>query len=113
MKKTYLASALLVLLCSCQITKEQKAKKLVDDYLKGTLNDPGSYESVSFGNLRPMKDTIVMLSNKPDTIHYNGRCQIEHTYRAKNEYGGIVTKTDWFQVDSAMTKALCCFVGRK
>jgi hypothetical protein len=46
---------MIIVLClfySCHQTKKEKAQKLVTDYLKTSLNDPSSYESISFDTLR-------------------------------------------------------------
>jgi hypothetical protein len=43
----------IVLCSSCVVNNQQKGEKLVKDYLKENLNDPGSYESVSFDHLFP------------------------------------------------------------
>ena len=74
MKKT-LFICLLVLLCSCQFTKQQKAEKLVKNYLKAHLNDPDSYESISFEKLDinpyAYEDTItagIALKEKEKTL---------------------------------------------
>jgi hypothetical protein len=77
------------------------------------LNDPKSYESVSFSELTPMKDKIMKSdSGTVDTIHYDGRYEIAHTYRAKNALGAVITESKVFQIDSGLTEARCCFVGQ-
>lgn len=50
MKKTVFI-LLTVLLAACSETREQKAQGLVKEYLNKNLNDPKSYESVSWGTL--------------------------------------------------------------
>jgi len=40
-----------LLLSSCQFTKQQKAEKLIKNYLNEHLNDPHSYESIKFSQL--------------------------------------------------------------
>ena len=41
---------------SCTLTNQQKAERLVKQYLEKSLNDPGSYESVSFGTVTAFYD---------------------------------------------------------
>ncbi len=48
MKKILLSAALLSLLISCNTTPQGQAEKLVKNYLDKTMNDPSSYESISF-----------------------------------------------------------------
>ena len=43
--------ACLLIFNSCQFTKQQKAEKIVKDYLNEHLNDPHSYESIKFSQL--------------------------------------------------------------
>ncbi len=50
MKKNILI-AFVVFLSACTFTKQQKAESIVKKYLDTTLNDPHSYESVSFDKL--------------------------------------------------------------
>jgi hypothetical protein len=46
---------LMAILCSCQFTKQQKAEKLIKDYMKQHLNDYNSYQVVN--------------TEKPDTAY--------------------------------------------
>jgi hypothetical protein len=54
--KFLLSFIMIILLCSsCEVVNDQqKGEKIVKDYLGENLNDPSSYESVSFGNLSPV-----------------------------------------------------------
>lgn len=58
----------------------------VEEYLKRSLNDPDSYKAVEWSNV---------LKN-PDT----GWFIVRHKYRAKNAFGGIITKEQVFTLDS-------------
>ncbi len=79
--------------------------------MDSALNDPKSYESVSFSKLYKLKDTIdKTFENKPDTVKYNGSYTIMHIYRSKSGFGGIITKTDWFEIDSSLTTVFCCHI---
>ena len=94
----------LVILLGCSQSKQDKAHRLVKHFLDSTLNDPGSYESVSFTPLYKMKDTIFMFNGKPDTVKCLGWNTIGHTYRAKNKFNALVKETQWFMIDSTFTK---------
>lgn len=108
MKKPILI-ALIVILSACTFTKQQKAEKLVKDYLKTHLNDPDSYQYVEFSKAEKLRDTTMIYKGKSEPVNYHGWWQINHTYRSKNGFGGIITKTDCFQIDSGFTKADCCY----
>ena len=56
----------------------------VKNYLKKTLKDPDSYESIEWGKV----------------IDNNGTYEVKHTYRAKNSFGGYVVETCLFKLDS-------------
>jgi hypothetical protein len=58
---------------------------LVESYIKKGLNDPGSYESVKWGEV-----------GKND----NGTYYVLHTFRAKNGFGGTITQLIEFTIDS-------------
>jgi len=49
-------------------------------HLRGHLRNPDSYESVSWSNMRFATDS-------GDTLYY-----IDHTYRARNAFNGVVTE---------------------
>lgn len=51
MKKNYFILLLTITSCTSTENKQQKAEGLVKTYLKTSLNDPGSYEGVSFDTL--------------------------------------------------------------
>ena len=92
---------LTLLITACSQTKQQKAEQAVKIYLEKTLNDPSSYESVSFSNVQLVIDKTTGKSA--------GWWEINHTYRAKNEYGGIISKTECFSIDTTFSKADCCY----
>jgi hypothetical protein len=56
----------------------------VEDYLKRTLKDPDSYQSIEWGKV------------KKTAIGY----KVWHRYRAKNSFGGYVVETTEFILDS-------------
>jgi len=102
--------SLCLLMLSCSPSKEKKSQEMIQDYLSKTLNDPKSYESVSFSPIYYLKDTISQFQGRPDTTIYHHSFMMQHTYRGKNALGGVVTNTEYFKIDSAMTKVDCCFV---
>jgi hypothetical protein len=51
MKKLILLSLITSLFFACNTSDEEKAKNLVKEYLNKNLNDPKSYEEVSWGKL--------------------------------------------------------------
>lgn len=55
----------------------------VTRYLKNTLNDPKSYESISWGEVK----------------HTPQGYLVGHKYRAKNAFGGYVVKFQIFHLD--------------
>lgn len=59
----------------------------VKKFLKNTLNDPDSYESVEWGNVveDPTKE---------------GGYLVRHKYRARNAFGGMIMKHQVFKLDS-------------
>lgn len=58
---------------------------IVEEYIKKSLNDPGSYESVKWGEVG---------KNSDGTYH------VLHTFRAKNGFGGTITQLFQFTIDS-------------
>jgi hypothetical protein len=56
----------------------------VSYYLKNNLNDPDSYESVSWGTLQPSGSEFL----------------IPHKYRAKNGFGATILQSQVFVLDS-------------
>ena len=83
MKKILILFCFVLLFISCTKTPEQKAQKQIKEYLAKVLNDTNSYEPVSFGTL----------TNNDMSGKYVAEYYLSHTYRAKNLFGGIETKT--------------------
>ena len=88
MKKLIIILCFVSLFISCTKTPEQKFQNLIKEYLTTVLNDPKSYESVSFGTL----------DNNYGGL-YPALYTMKHTYRARNKFGGVETKTYKFYVD--------------
>jgi hypothetical protein len=104
MKKMILL-ALVALLVACKPTRQQQAEALVKKYLiDSALNDPDSYAPVNFGSLTKLDGTLYNddKSNRPDS---KGILEISHTFRYKNQFGGIITKTLDFYIDPNFTRA--------
>lgn len=98
--------------CSHTDPKIEKAHELVAQAVKDSLKDPESYESVSFSDLLKLKDTVKVIDGQSYPETFNGAYEIAHTYRSKNAYGGVVTRSDVFHIDSAMTNAKGGFLGQ-
>lgn len=98
--------------CSNSNSTQDKAETLVKKYLQAKLNDPKSYESVSFSKAVKLKDTTMTFEGKTEPVKYGGRYEIMHTYRSKNVLTGVETKSEVFQIDSAFTEASCCYVAQ-
>ncbi len=59
-----------------------KAQEAIQSYLKSTMHDPNSYESVEFGKLEGGPDIYSMT----------------HKYREKSETGETVSKSETFSI---------------
>lgn len=135
--------ASILTLSSCN-SEQKKAERFVRDYVKERLNDPSSYESVSFSEIKKVKRTFEQSAsykiygeafleakkdfdfakmfdnlddmrlhldrmNAFDSILKVGKAdwcpeteyQITHTYRAKNQLGGIITSETTYYIDTA------------
>jgi hypothetical protein len=93
MKKILFA---IILFSSCTFTKQQKAEKLIKDYLNIHLNDPHSYESVSFGKIDSAYSTL-----KEDSDYLSSNRLIDQyqtdfdEWKAKNpDFDGISDLSD-------------------
>ena len=106
-----IAIAFMLIGTSCT-SKQSKAEALVKAALQAKLNDPKSYESVSFSSLEKLTDTVFVNDGKSEKVTYDGQYEIEHTYRAKNALGGVITTSDIFHIDSAFTKADGGYIGQ-
>ena len=62
----------------------------VEDYLKDNLNDPGSYDPISWSEVFKLNDA------KEDGF----ACyQVRHKYRVKNAFGAIILEEKLFRLD--------------
>ncbi|WP_345100518.1 hypothetical protein [Mucilaginibacter panaciglaebae] len=105
--------AMLAVACSsAPPTNEEKAHELITQAVKDSLKDPESYESVSFSELKKLKDTTIVVDGQSYPQQYQGAYEMAHTYKSKNAYGGILTKSDVFHVDSGFTTAKGGFLGQ-
>lgn len=83
---------LLLLLASGCSSPNHKAQDAISAYLRKTVQDPGSYVAISFGQPRatvPKTDTVL----------------INHVYQVKNKDGASVIYSLLFKVDSATSFA--------
>lgn len=93
------------MMVACSTTPEERAERLVTDYIKSGTNDPSIVQDVDIG----------MLVDKPEhdlhgnTVHY---WYAVITYRAKNAYGALI-KSDYITVkfNNDVTEIICydCF----
>ena len=93
-----------VLLTACERTPEQKAEKLIMDYLEKNAHDPSSIQDLDVGQL--------MVRDEDERGNKGNFKVAVITYRGKNEYGAMV-KSDYITVrfDEDVTEILCfdCF----
>ncbi|MCD8030051.1 MAG: hypothetical protein LUF85_04280 [Bacteroides sp.] len=90
MKKLLVILFISLILAGC--SDEKKAQRLIKQYLKENLNDPSSYQPVSFGELEVYSTKYGQLIN------------MKHKYRAKNAMGAIILEENTFEFDDAFTK---------
>lgn len=91
MKKLIL---LLLVLASCSTTPDERAKRLVEDYLEQVANDPSSIQDVEVGNLVDMSDTNPKDSGLWASV----------TWREKNAYGALVKSSETVRFDRGVTR---------
>ncbi|MES2428154.1 MAG: hypothetical protein V4560_14340 [Bacteroidota bacterium] len=104
--------AFLAIGCSHPDPKVEKAHELVTQAVKDSLKDPESYESVSFSQLLKLHDTVKVIDGQSYPEPHYGQYEIAHTYKSKNAYGGIVTKSEVFHLDSGLQVAKGGFIGQ-
>jgi len=128
MKHALLVLFLSSLLLGCKETPQKKAEKLVDIYLKENLKDPDSYQNIKIGKLKEFtleglfiqedlrktkakevssdgwadrliefRNTIKEKGMRPDSLL---AYTMEHSYRAKNSFGGYVKRKVKYYFDS-------------
>ncbi|WP_214071031.1 hypothetical protein [Mucilaginibacter sp. dw_454] len=113
MKYLFLIAVIGMFAIAChKPTKEDRAHAAVAQAVKDSLKDPDSYESVSFSQLLKLKDTVKIVDGQSYPQEYHGEYEIAHTYRSKNAYGGTITKSDVFHLDSGLTTAKGGYLGQ-
>ncbi|EKN09451.1 hypothetical protein HMPREF1076_04480 [Parabacteroides goldsteinii CL02T12C30] len=65
MKRLIYILSVVIILCSCQKSNEDKAKEIVKQHLKENLNDWNSYEPISFS---PLDSVFSVMEIDPDII---------------------------------------------
>jgi hypothetical protein len=76
--------------------------KQVEDYLKTTLNDAGSYESVEWGNVvKAARDVPIATTEDPYDTRQITVFIVRHQYRAKNAFGAMILKHEVFTLDDS------------
>lgn len=72
----------------CSSTPKEDAQCAVREYMKSHLNDPTSYEDVSWGDLTQVNETYFM----------------KHSFRAKNGFGALMLSTKLFILSNKENK---------
>lgn len=120
--KRVLISTLIILCCVCLLDgchyfteasshdqdfaeKVSKAA-MFEKYRRGT----SQYESVSFGQLMRIKDSVVNLNGSKINLKHRTWKEIENNYVLKRDGQITDRKTDWILVDSTETEAICCLI---
>jgi len=95
MKKVLLLTLIIGCFLSCsKPTKEDMAKDLIKKYMIENLNDPKSYEPISFSKL----DSISVVH--PVLLGW----RMTHKFRAKNGFGALGIQNMEFFFDKEVTK---------
>ena len=89
-------------LMGCSQSDEQKAEKLVTEYLKEYANDPASVQDIEVGGLVKMKGMQKAAWEKPQYYKY-----ASVSYRAKNGYGALMKEMVYVKFDTLVTKIIC------
>lgn len=93
MRKLVILS-LLVLLASCSTTPEERARRLVEEYLEQTANDPSSVQDVEVGILTDMSARHPNDSGLWATV----------SWRANNAFGALVKSSETVRFDREVTR---------
>lgn len=81
------------------ITDQKKVELKIHDYLMQNLDNPKSYEPVSFDTLTFMTETYKVWADRvPNSIYF-----MHHQYRATNEYNALILIEGIFFLDSNLT----------
>ena len=92
MRKLLFAAVLLMV--SCSKTPQERAQRLVEDYLEQVANDPSSIQDVEVGNLVDMSDTYPKDSGLWASV----------TWRGKNAYGALVKSSEMVRFERDVTR---------
>lgn len=85
MKNLFLISIIVILFSSCSSSPEKKCQSLIRENLLGRMNDPKSYESVSFGKI----DTV--MSQCPTTLYDSSQYYLREANRLLDESDFVST----------------------
>ena len=78
------------------ITDQKKVELKIHDYLMQNLDNPKSYEPVSFDTLTFMTETYKVWADRVP----NSRYFMHHVYRATNQYNALILNEGVFFLDS-------------
>lgn len=101
--RLFFLSMLLLVLASCKQTPTEKARSAVERYMKANVDDPSSYDPISFyvDTPRIARYNGQIVADMPDTSF--AAWQVEHKYRAKNKFGAVVISEAVFYLDRDFT----------
>lgn len=83
MNKIITLTLIAIAITACSVSNEQKAKQLIKDHLKSTMNDYSSYEPIEFSQL----DTVYSSYYEDSTYKVINRC-----YESSNEFLKTIEK---------------------
>ena len=98
MRKAIIMLLMAVALSACEKTPEQRAEKLIMEYLEKNANDPSSVQDVKVEGIVTMEG----MKNKKQKFKY-----ASVTYRAKNAYGALVKDEVYVKFDTLITELIC------
>ena len=87
-------------LAACSMSDEQRAEKLVKEYLKKTANDPSSVQDVKC-------EAIVQMEGNDQKGRKGQYKYASVSYRAKNGYGALVKDEVFVKFDTLVTELIC------
>lgn len=93
-----------VLLAGCSSSPEQRAERLVTDYIKATANDPSSVQDVDVSFVELKKEMDI------DGNWLKGHYTVV-SWREKNAYGALMKQSVVVKFDEEVTQIICfnCF----
>lgn len=92
---------------------QEFAEKLTKIAMNDKYRANSHYESVSFGPVTVIKDSVININGSRVGLHHHKFMQIENKYVLKDPDGNITDKLSaWLVIDSAFSEAICCMVKK-